>query len=257
MRYDLKIASMVWSYSRLTAFEDCPYAWFLKYIYGSKSHSKFFAQYGSLVHRLLQAYLDSKIAVKDLSHHFLTGILTKVTAKAPNSNLFVKYLNQGRSYFSNLSFPQRKIIAVEEKLEFEFAGYPFVAFVDVISEDSGEKLYITDHKSRSLSPRSHRKKPTKSDRELDDYLRQLYVYSAGVFQKYGRYPDYLEFNCFRTGVWITEPFALERLKEVEAWAEETIERIIMCSSWPANRDFWFCKYLCDVSQDCEYEEDFV
>lgn len=256
MRYDLKIASMVWSYSRLTAFEDCPYAWFLRYIYESKSRSKFFAQYGSLIHGLLQAYLEGKIAVKDLTHHFLTGFLTKVTAKAPNSNIFVKYLNQGRSYFSDFTFPQRKIIAVEEKLEFEFAGYPFIGFMDLISEDADGKLYITDHKSRALSPRSHRKKPTQSDKELDEYLRQLYVYSAGVFQKYGRWPDYLEFNCFRTGVWITEPFIPERMSEVEAWAGETIERIIRCSSWPANRDFWFCKNLCDVSQDCEYEEEF-
>ena len=32
MRYDLSIEPMEWSYSRLTAFEDCPYMWLMRYI---------------------------------------------------------------------------------------------------------------------------------------------------------------------------------------------------------------------------------
>ena len=49
MRYDLMIGSMEWSYSRLTAYEDCPYLWLQRYIFRIRGQSKFFAQYGSLI----------------------------------------------------------------------------------------------------------------------------------------------------------------------------------------------------------------
>ena len=123
-----------------------------------------------------------------------------------------------------------------------------------IVEDEHGKLYITDHKSRALKPRSNRKKPTLGDIELDKYLRQLYIYASAVYQMYGRYPDYLEFNCFRTGTWICEPFKEERLDEVEVWATKLIDEITATNDWHANLDFWFCKQLCDVATECEYEE---
>ena len=161
-------------------------------------------------------------------------------------------LEQGRQYLKTLSFPARKILKVEDEMRFEFAGHPFIGFLDVLSEDDSGKLYITDHKSRALKPHSHRVKPTQSDRELDQYLRQLYIYASAVSQLYGRYPDFLEFNCFRTRTWICEPVQYERMVEVEAWAARLIEKITATDDWYANFSFWFCKHLCDVQADCEY-----
>ena len=47
VNYAPLIDDMVWSYSRIKAFEDCPYRWYLKYI--KKFHGKdmFFSSYGS------------------------------------------------------------------------------------------------------------------------------------------------------------------------------------------------------------------
>lgn len=46
VNYAPLIDDMVWSYSRIKAFEDCPYRWYLKYI--KKFHGKdmFFSSYG-------------------------------------------------------------------------------------------------------------------------------------------------------------------------------------------------------------------
>ena len=93
-------------------------------------------------------------------------------------------------------------------------------------------------------------------KELDKYLRQLYVYSKAVYNLCGRYPDYLEFNCFRTGAWITEPFDREKYIETEKWASELIEKITSTDNWYANGDFFFCNNLCDVCGECEYFEMF-
>lgn len=254
MRYDLTIESMEWSYSRLTAFEDCPYLWLQRYIFRIRGQSKFFAQYGSLMHSIMQQYLTGVLTKNELVPYYLTHFLTEITGKAPTQKIYQSYLEQGRQYLKTLSFPARKILKVEDEMHFEFAGHPFTGFLDLMSEDDDGKLYITDHKSRALKPRSNRSKPTQSDVELDKYLRQLYIYAHAVHSLYGRYPDYLEFNCFRTNTWICEPFSIERMQEVEEWARDLIKRITSESKWNAHLEFWFCKHLCDVAEECEYED---
>ena len=56
VNYAPLIDDMVWSYSRIKAFEDCPYRWYLKYI--KKFHGKdmFFSSYGTFMHNFTDAY---------------------------------------------------------------------------------------------------------------------------------------------------------------------------------------------------------
>ena len=150
-----------------------------------------------------------------------------------------------------MSFPKRDVLGVEQQVSFEFAGRPWTGFIDLISEEDG-KLIITDHKSRTLKPRSNRASPTKSDLELDSYYKQLYVYSAPVKELYGKYPDALEFNCFRSQTMIQEPFREDKFHRMEQWSKKEIEKIIVNDDWEARPDYWRCHYLCDVSGDCEY-----
>ena len=56
MIYRPLIEGMRWSYSRLHSFEQCRYGWFLKYIHGTKKEEKFYASYGSFVHKLIELY---------------------------------------------------------------------------------------------------------------------------------------------------------------------------------------------------------
>ena len=206
------------------------------------------------MHSIMQQYLTGVLRKNELVPYYLTHFLTEITGKAPTQKIYQSYLEQGRQYLKTLSFPARKILKVEDEMHFEFAGHPFTGFLDLMSEDEDGKLYITDHKSRALKPRSNRSKPTQSDVELDKYLRQLYIYAHAVHSLYGRYPYYLEFNCFRTNTWICEPFSIERMQEVEEWARDLIDRITSESKWNAHLEFWFCKHLCDVAEECEYED---
>ena len=202
------------------------------------------------MHKILQMYFSGTLAKRDLSIYYAMHFRENVLSKAPSQKVYQNYFNQGFQYLDSIDFPERKILGVEERVYFTFAGRPFTGFIDVVSDDGA--LIITDHKSRTLKPRSSRAKPTKADQELDDYLRQLYIYSAAVKEKYGRYPDFLEFNCFRSQILIKEPFSKERLEFVEDWADKQINKIIVNGDWNANPDYWRCKYLCDVCGECEY-----
>ena len=250
---------MVWSYSRLTSFEECPYRWFLSYLYRDeygrplKKKSGFFAEFGSYIHLIMQMYLDGILKKNELSTFYVAHFSSNVRSKAPNQKIYHNYFEQGFRYLDNLSFPQRTVLGVEQNVNFSFAGKPWTGFIDLVSEDNG-KLIITDHKSRLLKPRSHRSSPPKSDLELDSYFRQLYVYSASIKDQYGRYPDALEFNCFRSQTMIQEPFRMDRMREIELWSKEEIEKITVNDDWSANPDYWRCHYLCDVCADCEYKQ---
>jgi hypothetical protein len=238
---------MTWSYSRLTAYEKCKYCWLLKYIKKCNKKNKFFAQYGLFLHEILQKYLTGETKKQELKDYYLDNFQNNITAKAPNFKVFNNYFHQGLQYLENIEFPHTNIIGIEDEVKFKIGCDNYIGYIDVKSENHGD-IVITDHKSKELKCRSN--KQVKSDDELDRYLRQLYLYSIAVYDKYQKYPRWLEFNCFRVQRYIVEEFDLEKLNETKGWATNLIYEITNNSEWTPNYSYWYCKYLCDVSDEC-------
>lgn len=145
------------------------------------------------------------------------------------------------------------MLGVEKRVNFEIDAMPFVGYIDYLGEKDGE-YYIIDNKSRDLKPRSNRAIPTVKDQELDSMLKQLYLYSTAIKQEYGKFPKALCFNCFRTGVFIEEPFNEDAYNEAVNWAKVKIEEIKATDDFYPNRDFFSCFYICGVSNDCVYDQ---
>ena len=224
------------------------------YIYETEKEPRFFSEYGKFVHNLLAQYFNGELSASELSGRYISGFRKKVTAEAPTQKIRKGRYEEGKAYFRTPPMPGREVIAVEQQMEFDYAGSKFVGFLDLLSRDEDGALCLTDHKSSDIKPRSNRKKPTKSDRDLDNRLRQLYIYSAPIKELYGEYPEFLEFNCFRTGVLVREPFDMKKFEETERWATELIDSIRNTADWPAHEDFWYCQHLCDVTKECEYRD---
>lgn len=245
---------MTWSYSRITSFEDCPYRFFLKYIKLLPSEPKFFASYGTFMHSILAKYTMGELSRSELAPYYLLHFLQEVPSKAPSSKVFSNYFSQGVDYLEgDLQLPP-EIHETEARYRFMVGDRPFVGIVDLVCQN--DELCIIDHKSRALKPRSRRSKPTKGDQELDRYLRQLYLYSLPVSQRYGACPKTLCFNCFRQKCFIREPFVAEQQKKAVSWALNTIEQIEQNESWNPNIEPFKCRYICDVSYACEYPKMF-
>lgn len=251
MRYSNIIAEMTWSYSRITTFEDCPYQFFLSYIKRLRKKPLFFSDYGSFMHKIIEQYLNRELDRSQLVSYYLNNFRGEIRGYAPNKSIFKNYFEQGLHYLSHIDFPYPNPVAVERKFDFELGGFPFTGIVDCIANDR-DGFIILDNKSRALKPRSNRKKPTKSDEELDSYLRQLYLYSAPIKEVFHTYPERLEFNCFRTGQLISESFQEKTFEQTKDWAVTTIEKIIDNDDWSPNMDYWKCRYLCDLNHCCEY-----
>lgn len=247
------IEGMTWSYSRIGAYEDCPYKFFLRYIKEYKDEDRFYASYGSFMHKLIENFYLGLMTKEQMLSAFVTGFSTHVRGERPNGSIVQNYIKCGIEYLESFQPFPYQMDAVEERIEFEIAGNKMVGIIDYRGHD-GDDIYIVDNKSRNLKPRSNRKKPTKNDEELDLMLRQLYLYAAAVRQKYGKFPKALCFNCFKNGTFIVEPFREEVYNETILWAERMIEEIKDCDDFYPRWEYFPCTFLCGVSAECEYDE---
>lgn len=253
MIYRPLIEDMTWSYSRIKCFEDCPYRFYLKYISGCKEAPQFYASYGSFMHKLIEEFYKGIITKEEMLTKFLFGFQENVLGRRPQQSTVEKYIQNGIEYLKNFSPFPYNMVAVEKKVEFELGGKKFIGFIDYLGEKDGE-YYVVDNKSRELKPRSGRKKPTVKDQELDEMLKQLYLYAAAVKQEYGKFPKALCFNCFKNQVFIEEPFSEKIFSETVEWFLKTIDDIADENEFLPYLDFFGCNYICGVNNECCYYE---
>jgi len=234
----------------LSAFETCPYRFYLKYLHGCEEKPKFFSQYGEFVHQIHQLVFNSELPKKYAAQYYVRHFMERVTEKAPTQQVFLSYFRGGLSYFEDMPEFEGSPLGIEKEFRFEIDGFPFIGYADYLTKSDGIILY--DHKARALKPRSNRKKPTLSDKELDQYFRQLYLYSIPIKELYGEYPRELVFNCYRTKCFIREPFDIEKLDAAKDWAVGSIRKIISTEDWPPSIEAFRCRNLCGIEDDCCY-----
>ena len=211
----------------------------------------FYASYGKFIHSLIERYYRGELTKEELPSAFLLGFSSEVQGERPSPELSRKYLSLGTEYFRNFQPFPFKSLGIEQELRFSVDGLNFLAFVDYIGERDG-KLAVIDHKSRDLKPRSARKKPTLKDQELDDMLRQLYLYSYGIKQACGEFPDVLCFNCFKNGQFIEEPFDKNACEAALDWAKREIDEILQEEDFHPWIDYYPCRWLCGLHHKCCY-----
>ena len=254
-----------WSYSRLRQFETCKYGWLLKYVFEVPQRRLFFSEYGKLMHELIASVLSGALSWPAAEIEYARRFHDVLQCHGPPGSIKAGYFMDGlrhlraslavvsatpssspsAQYLQAIGLP----LAVEPYVEFEVEGHPFCGYIDLVARSTAGAFSIVDHKSRALKERGGRR--AKSNALLDEYLRQLYLYSIPVAEQYGP-PDYLAFNCFRTGSMIMEPFSQAAFEEAIAWASRTIEDILRETDWLPCENTWMCRHLCDVAGECEY-----
>ena len=115
MQYTNIIDSMVWSYSRLSAYETCPYMWEKKYIYGEEEIPKFFTKYGSMMHKLIEKYLRKELDDDTITDYYNEHYLAEMNS-APSEKIYDTYYNQGLDYVTHIAtlLPKRHDIEIEQ-----------------------------------------------------------------------------------------------------------------------------------------------
>lgn len=211
---------------------------------------KFF-NIASFVHKLIDMHYKDGLSAEEMSSIYLRDFKKEVLGRAPSNKVFASYFKGGLQYLRDFEPLPYEVIETEKKVEFKVGEIPLIGYIDYLGKKDGE-LLIIDNKSRTLKQRSTRAKPTKTDLELDAYLRQLYIYAAAVEQEYGNPPKYLGFNCFRTGDTILEPFNEEAYAEAKQWFIQKVAEITEESDFRPDVDWFKCQFLCECRSNCEY-----
>lgn len=213
----------------------------------------FYASYGSLMHELLEQFYNGKIDKESMLIKFLFYFQKRVLGERPSEKIVTSYIQKGINYLESFQPLPFNVVGVEHMTEFKLAGYRFVGIIDIVGEEDGEYI-VVDNKSRDLKPRSNRKKPTLKDQELEEMLKQLYIYSIPIAETFGKYPKELCFNCFKSNTFIREPFDVRAFDKAIKWAKDTIEEIKNTDFFSPNIDWFSCKYICGLHDECCYFE---
>ena len=252
------VDGFTWSFSRLESFYQCPYAWYKTYIDCVPRISGFYAQYGSLCHKLLEEYIKGDISIFEISSEYAQRFDTEITAKAPYNkytDIRESYFQKGQNYFDNidLDLDNKKILGTEEKVNFDLYNKPFVGFIDLRYVDKDGTMVISDHKSASIGFKKKGGVATKDKDKMLKYTYQLYLYSI-PFVESGTKIDYLEWNFFNDRRIYRIPWDKSGYEEAKQWACDTIDLIESESEWAANPDWYKCAWICDHRDICPYKE---
>ena len=91
--------NMIWSYSRVKAFDFCPFGWKLKYLdFPYPMGKDFFSFYGSFMHRLLKKYFSGELSESEARRKYLAGFYKKIVQGAPSQKVRQNYFAGGLRY---------------------------------------------------------------------------------------------------------------------------------------------------------------
>lgn len=267
----------IWSYSRINAFELCPYQYYLQYIKGIRSGDNAFGEYGTFMHSIFEKYFKGELNIFELEDYFIKNYYENVKLDFPPSRVDLKasYFEKGREYFENFSGFEGECKGVEQKYFFKVGNYDFTGIIDYEGIVNGE-VEIIDHKSKTNKDSSGRlackTRLTQKDLVFDyielvdgrflhrEFIRQLYLYCIPLYEKYKKYPAYLNLNMCKENDWYRWEFNKSDFEETKQWAIDIINRIYKTEKFlkgDMTKDNYFCDWICGVSGFCKNSSKFL
>ena len=267
-----------YSFSRLSAFNQCRYEFFLNYMTGVyrcgkcgqviidnavttcpacgstelvRVHKKnnAFAQYGSFVHELMEKTAKGELAEYELLSEYEEDYAVSVPLPfPPNSfvDLAESYYMDGYHFLENFDgVGDYDIVDVEKHFTVDFDSFCFQGFIDLLLKDRDGNFVVWDWKS---------KKKFASKAEQKKYARQLYLYSRYVYDTYGVFPKTLIFYHFRADKPTVMDFDRKAYDEALKWAADTVQAIENNTEWNEVQDDFYCTNLCNWRHICRNGE---
>lgn len=240
-----------WSFSKLSAYAQCPRSFFLQYIDRVPQEGNAFSEYGTFCHALMEKWAKGELLAFELADAYSGGYNDAVKHYFPAfpPGIGLSYYKGGLRYFNTFEGfgDDYEIIAAEERFDVLLQGIRMTGIIDLLlrSKSTGE-LVVMCHKSKSLKSMKN---------GFDVAVRQLYLYAAGVNLRYGQYPSLLRFNLFRSGRYMDELFCRNRFGDTAAWLTGAVGAIKADTVWKPNPSEYHCTQICSCFAYCEVAQD--
>ncbi len=204
----------------------------MRYFQKAEGEQNGFAECGTLVHETIEKYLKGELLQCELGEFFMSnfeeavpnGVCLESASgfKMDLSHSYQKQISAFLEDFSGFTIDGKPLTPLEIEKRFKLlvrTGSKMAileGIIDVIAKDEEGNLYVIDHKS---------KKEFESEEQKAQYARQLYIYSAFVKSRYGKYPVKLVFNMFRPNHLEIIGFSEADMNKAMKWVGDTIEEI--------------------------------
>lgn len=257
MSYAKIIDEMTFSFSRIHAYEQCPYLFYLKYIEKRDGESNFYAANGKAMHEVFEELLTDKISIDDVTTTYTEkfDLICEIERESIMENTFSKCMDY-LCEIDAFDHDKYEIVGVEMELEFKLGKYKFVGFADlVVKNKKNGEVILVDHKQAT---HFLKKDGTPLKNQVDNfnaYKKQMYLYCKGLEEQFGILVDKIVWNHFKEGMTTVIPFDKEEQEESIKWALDTIAKIKKDKKFANKDSYLMCKSLCDYRNDCEYLEE--
>lgn len=258
--YKDKIDKMRWSYSRVSCYAHCPYAFYLKYIIDDDdeylAEGNFYAEVGGYVHEVLEKIFNGELDVEDASQYFADNYDDNVFYTT-FENTMDKTYEACADYFANVDFDWMKdfeILGVEKEVHIQVDKYDFIGYIDLlIRHKETKEIYIIDHKSSAYPFKKDGKSILKkAEDDFKKYCRQMYLYCKAVFDEYGEYPTWIVWNHFKDQKFAKISFNKDEYDESLFWFVDTIKQIEQDEEFIEKEDYFYCHNICEFRNSCDY-----
>lgn len=232
----------IYSFSKLNTVEQCEYQYKLHYIDGVESRQNWFGRVGNDGHEVLESYFKGEIKKEDMSRAYALKKYDR-DVPPPFPKIEPKWDGQILDYFDNFQPPKTQVLGVEEEFYVKFKHFWFRGYIDLVTLSKDGDIYIIDHKIAD---------PEGDSWDTDKKIIQLYLYSAYIYIKFGKFPKKLIFNMFRVGKYIVNDFEMKKFEEAINWMYKQVDKIKQIQIYNANYNKFFCENLCGVNHACKF-----
>lgn len=260
MSYAKTINKMTFSFSRLHAYEQCPYGFYLKYIEERDGESNFYAANGKCMHEVFENIFKRKLPIEECTEYYteLFDSICEETRPSVMEKTYEKCMDY-LCIMEDIDLKKYEIIGVELKLRFKIDKYNFVGYADLVVRniENGE-IIIVDHKQADRFMKKDGVTPLSNQKEnFEAYKKQMYIYCKGLKDCFDIEVDKITWHHFKSMGAITKiPYNQEEFEETIKWVVDTISKIRKDKNFESKESFLMCKELCDYRNDCEYKEEY-
>ena len=174
----------IWSFSKLSSYHNCAYAWYLTYVLHEKGEDNVYGVLGNSIHDCLESMCKDEMTIEEAKEKFKQDydMCKFLGMNFPTENTEKKYIYDIEHAFDFFEKPKGRL-EEERYIEFEIENKKFRGYIDlIIFDDEKKTIQVLDWKSSS--------KFSKKDLESHKVF-QLILYSMYLEKEY---PDYKILN---------------------------------------------------------------
>ena len=170
----MKMSDVVYSYSKLTCFEQCSYQFFKKYVLKEEQRNSIYALAGTSTHEVIEGIQSGELTNKEalekwkeeMNFHSFLGY--EFTSEKTKTN----FINSIEHFIENYKVISNDV-EIEKGFMLDVEGHKLRGFIDLLIHNDDGTISIVDLKTSSKYQK----------RDLDKHARQLIIYTLAMEQE--------------------------------------------------------------------------